>query len=50
LDALDNLDTEDWRIIKKYQKLWIGKCDGCHIEFKLEVCFNGAGQPKTLSS
>ena len=37
LEELKVLGTEDWSVIKKAQREWIGKCDGCFIEFSLSV-------------
>lgn len=35
LDGLDEL--KDWQDIVKLQKHWIGKCNGCNIDFQIEL-------------
>lgn len=37
MEAMDNLSSDDWEIVKNIQKMWIGKCNGCFIDFDLEV-------------
>jgi leucyl-tRNA synthetase len=37
LDSLDSLDTTDWDVLKHIQKMWIGNCNGCFIDFDLKV-------------
>lgn len=37
MDSMDNLNTDDWDIVKNIQRMWIGNCNGCFIDFDLEV-------------
>ena len=32
---MDTLNTEDWEVVKSIQKMWLGKIDGCFVEFKI---------------
>ncbi|RNA40230.1 putative leucine--tRNA mitochondrial [Brachionus plicatilis] len=36
MDSMDSLSTDDWEIVKNIQKMWIGNCNGCFIDFDLE--------------
>ena len=36
-DMMNELNTEDWDLVKNIQKRWIGNCDGCFIDFDLRV-------------
>lgn len=40
MDSMDSLNTEDWDIVKSIQKMWIGNCNGCVIDFTLKVFIN----------
>ena len=35
--AMDTLNSSDWDLIKNIQSKWIGNCNGCFIEFKLDL-------------
>ena len=34
---MNDLNTEDWNLIKSAQQSWIGNCTGCLIDFKIKV-------------
>ncbi|CAF0843335.1 unnamed protein product [Brachionus calyciflorus] len=36
MDAMDSLSTEDWDKVKNIQKMWIGNCNGCFVDFDLK--------------
>lgn len=36
-ESLNELNSEDWNIIKKIQRIWIGSYDGCDIMFHIPV-------------
>lgn len=33
---MSSLDTEDWNIVKSIQEMWIGKCNGCLVEYDIK--------------
>ena len=37
LDSMKDLNTDDWDKVKKMQKMWIGDCSGCFIDFVIKV-------------
>jgi leucyl-tRNA synthetase len=39
LDSMNDLNTDDWHIVKNIQRMWIGNINGCFIDFKLKVKF-----------
>lgn len=40
MDSMESLNTDDWDIVKSIQKMWIGNCNGCFIDFTLKVEIN----------